>query len=86
MTILPITQAVTPTSSELSVPGHAGSKSGSSRRAALHVKVTRSKAWLAEYAQSTDPVKIYLAAVYHYHSASGEFVSEVFHELPSPKV
>lgn len=52
----------------------------------MHVKVTRSKAWLAEYAQSADPVKIYLAAVYDYHSASGEFISEVFHELPSPKV
>ena len=50
------------------------------------MKVTRSKAWLAEYAQSVDPVKIYLAAVYDYHSMSGEFVSEVFHELPSAKV
>ena len=83
LTTLPMTQAVTPTSSELSTPG---SKSGSSGRAALHVKVTRSKAWLAEYTQSVDPVKIYLAAVYDYHSASGEFVSEVFHELPSAKV
>ena len=83
LTTLPMTQAVTPTSSELSTPG---SKSGSSGRAALHVKVTRSKAWLAEYTQSVDPVKIYLAAVYDYHSVSGEFVSEVFHELPSAKV
>ena len=83
LTTLPTTQAVAPTSSELSTPG---SKSGSSGRAALHVKVTRSKAWLAEYAQSVDPVKIYLAAVYDHHSVSGEFVSEVFHELPSAKV
>ena len=83
LTTLPMTQAVTPTSSELSTPG---SKSGSSGRVALHVKVTRSKAWLAEYTQSVDPVKIYLAAVYDYHTVSGEFVSEVFHELPSAKV
>ena len=50
------------------------------------MKVTRSKAWLEEYVQSNDPVKIFLAAVYDYHDSSGEFVAEVFHELPSAKV
>ena len=60
-----------------------GSKTGSSSRHGLRLKVTRSRAWIEEYASSDDPVKIFMASVYDYHDATGSYVAEVFHELPS---
>ena len=81
----PSLQAVTPSSSEAAA-SLSGSKSGSSGKLAIRVKVTRSKAWLEEYVKSNEPVKMFLAAVYNYHDSSGEFVAEAFHSLPSAKV
>ena len=50
------------------------------------VKATRSKAWLDEYTTSSDPIKIFLAAVYAYHDSNGEYIAQPFLELPSRKV
>lgn len=49
------------------------------------VKLTRSKAWLEEYNQSDDPVKILFSSVHSHHDSSGAFVAEPFLELPSKK-
>ena len=47
-------------------------------------KVTRSQAWIQEYLESGDPIKIYLASIYDYHdSSTGEYVAEPFLQLPS---
>ena len=72
---------------------HGGSYSGSAQkigqssskggRPPLRLKVTRSRAWVEEYASSDDPVKIFVASVYDYHDGAGSYVAEVFHELPS---
>lgn len=59
-----------------------GSQSGTR----VHMKLTRSRAWVEEYVSSGDPVKLLFATVYDYHDPSGEFVAEPFHELPSSKV
>ena len=64
----------------------AASFSSSSGKLTIQVKLTRSKAWLEEYAASEDPIKMFLAAVYDHHDPMGELVAEPFHELPSPKV
>lgn len=63
--------------------GQSSSKAGSTGRPPLRLKVTRSRAWVEEYANSDDPVKIFMASVYDYHDVSGSYVAEVFHELPS---
>ena len=49
------------------------------------MKLTRSKAWLEEYNQSDDPVKILFSSVHSHHDSSGAFVAEPFLELPSKK-
>ena len=47
-------------------------------------KVTRSQAWIQEYLESDDPLKIYLATIYDYHdNNTGEYVAEPFLQLPS---
>ena len=63
--------------------GQSGSKTGSAGRPPLRLKVTRSRAWVQEYANSEDPVKIFMASVYDYHDPAGSYVAEIFHELPS---
>ena len=47
---------------------------------------TKSKAWLEEYGQSDDPMKILFSSVYSYHDPTGVFVAEPFLELPPKKV
>lgn len=61
-------------------------QSGSSRIQQPRSKLTRSKAWLQDYLTSTDPLKMFLAAVYEHTDSTGVCVAEVFHELPSAKV
>lgn len=63
--------------------GQSGSKTGSASRPPLRLKVTRSRAWVEEYANSDDPLKIFMAAVYDHHDVTGTYVAEIFHELPS---
>ena len=63
--------------------GQSSSKGGAANRPPLCLKVTRSRAWVEEYASSDDPVKIFVASVYDYHDGAGSYVAEVFHELPS---
>lgn len=69
------TSKSTPTSSKAT---SAGSAKGFS-------KTTRSKAWIDEYVNSSDPQKVYIGLVYNYHDSSGEFIAGVFHTLPSQK-
>ena len=63
--------------------GQSGAKTGSVGRPPIRLKVTRSRAWIGEYAISDDPVKIFMASVYDHHDASGSYLAEIFHELPS---
>jgi hypothetical protein len=63
--------------------GQSSSKGGAASRPPLRLKVTRSRAWVEEYASSDDPVKIFMASIYDYHDGTGSYVAEVFHELPS---
>ena len=63
--------------------GQSSSKTGSASRPPVRLKVTRSRAWVEEYASSDDPVKIFMASVYDHHDVSGTYVAEIFHELPS---
>ena len=63
--------------------GQSSSKTSSASRPPLRLKVTRSRAWVEEYASSDDPVKIFMASVYDYHDPLGSYVAEIFHELPS---
>ena len=58
-------------------------KTGSTGRLPVRLKVTRSRAWVEEYAESNDPVRIFMSSVYDYHDLTGVYVAEIFHELPS---
>ena len=50
-------------------------------------KVTRSQAWIREYLEGEDPIKMYLAAVFDYHdTVTGDYVAEPFLLLPSPSL
>ena len=57
-----------------------------SQSSASKLKTTRSKAWLDQYSESADPIKVFFASVYTYHDGNGEHVSQPFLELPSRKV
>ena len=63
--------------------GQTATKTGSTGKIPVRVKLTRSRAWVEEYANSDDPVKIFMSSVYDFHDASGMYVAEIFHELPS---
>ena len=78
-------QSVSSNKSALSIPksGQTGTKPGSTGRPPVRLKVTRSRAWVEEYASSNDPVKIFMASVYDCHDAAGTYIAEIFHELPS---
>lgn len=75
-----------------STPGLKGGVQPSSKGVTKHAstaatgrgKVTRSQAWIQEYLESDDPIKVYLAAVYDYHDPSSEEnVAGAFLQLPS---
>ena len=63
--------------------GQTGFKTGQTGKLPIRLKVTRSRAWVEEYSNSNDPVKMFMSAVYDYHDTSGSYVAEIFHELPS---
>ena len=63
--------------------GQSTSKTGSAGRQPVRLKVTRSRAWVEEWANSNNPVKLFMSAVYDHHDSSGAYVAEIFHELPS---